>query len=151
MTAITFGSWQADIHDDGHVTLTDRGGAVARLRYERDGQGRYALKEVQIEGAEDVALSGRCWRRIPFVDLERYMGRRQQSAEPPAVTAPEGRLTDEFLKTVADAYLWMTVSGRHPAPSIAEMAKVPVSRVHRWVCEARKRGFLPPSRPGRAG
>ncbi|WP_151477747.1 hypothetical protein [Streptomyces albicerus] len=69
----------------------------------------------------------------------------------PRIKAPEGRLTDDFLKDVAEAYLWCTKAGVPPAPSLAELTDVPVRRVHRWVADARKRGFLPPARPGRAG
>jgi len=35
--------------------------------------------------------------------------------------------------------------------NLAEANGVPVSTVHRWVKEARRRGFLPPGRPGRSG
>lgn len=69
----------------------------------------------------------------------------------PRIKAPEGRLTDDFLKDVAEAYLWCTKAGVPPAPAIAELADVPARRVHRWVADARKRGLLPPARPGRAG
>ncbi|MFD6972196.1 hypothetical protein [Streptomyces sp. NPDC059949] len=69
----------------------------------------------------------------------------------PRVTAPEGRLTDDFLKEVADAYRWFTAAKQAPAPAIAQMASVPVRTVHRWVYEARKRDILPPARSGRAG
>ncbi|MFE9699068.1 hypothetical protein [Streptomyces sp. NPDC006270] len=69
----------------------------------------------------------------------------------PVVRAPQGRLTDEHLQDVADAYRWFTNASKSPAPAIADMAGVPVRTVHRWVYEARKRGFLPPARAGRAG
>ncbi|MFJ4794137.1 hypothetical protein [Kitasatospora purpeofusca] len=69
----------------------------------------------------------------------------------PLVKAPDGRLTDEFLRDVAEAYTWLTEANRRPAPGIADMAEVPVRTVHRWIYEARKRGILPPARPGRAG
>ncbi|CAM5239812.1 hypothetical protein SVIOM342S_05141 [Streptomyces violaceorubidus] len=69
----------------------------------------------------------------------------------PQLTAPEGRLTDDFLKDVADAYRWATEAGRSPAPAIAEISGAPVRTVHRWVYEARKRDILPPARTGRAG
>ncbi|MFF2215028.1 hypothetical protein [Streptomyces antibioticus] len=69
----------------------------------------------------------------------------------PQVRPPGGRLTDDFLEEVADAYRWFTEARRPPAPAIAETADVPVRTVHRWVYEARKRGILPPARAGRAG
>lgn len=69
----------------------------------------------------------------------------------PILKAPEGRLTDEYLQDVAQAYRWLTDANQSPAPAIADMAGVPVRTVHRWVYEARKRGILPPARSGRAG
>lgn len=69
----------------------------------------------------------------------------------PQIKAPEGRLTDEFLGDVAEAYRWLTDAKKAPAPAISEMTNVPVRTVHRWIYEARKRNILPPARPGRAG
>ncbi|MGX9887363.1 hypothetical protein [Streptomyces sp. NPDC002276] len=69
----------------------------------------------------------------------------------PQVKPPAGRLTDEFLEDVADAYRWFIEAKTAPAPAISEMAKTPVRTVHRWIYEARKRGILPPARSGRAG
>lgn len=69
----------------------------------------------------------------------------------PQIKAPQGRLTDDFLKDVAAAYRWFTDAKRPPAPSISEVSGVPVRTVHRWIYEARKRDILPPARAGRAG
>ncbi|WP_157846962.1 hypothetical protein [Streptomyces achromogenes] len=74
-----------------------------------------------------------------------------ESGRVPKLAAPEGRMTDDFLKDVADAYRWATNAQKAPAPALAELAGVPVRTVHRWVYEARKRGILPPARTGRAG
>jgi hypothetical protein len=67
------------------------------------------------------------------------------------VRDPGGRITDEFLQNLAAMYRWMVASGDAPAPAIADSADVPVSRVHRWVAQARRRGFLPPAIKGKAG
>ena len=69
----------------------------------------------------------------------------------PQIKPPEGRLTDDFLNDVAEAYRWFTEAKKAPAPAISEMAGTPVRTVHRWIYEARKRGILPPARTGRAG
>ncbi|XKK63930.1 hypothetical protein HFP71_16925 [Streptomyces sp. ARC32] len=71
--------------------------------------------------------------------------------ELPTIRRPEGRLTDEFLADVAQAYRWLSAAGQAPAPVIVDMADAPVRTVHRWIYEARKRGVLPPARSGRAG
>lgn len=69
----------------------------------------------------------------------------------PQIKAPEGRITDDFLQDVADAYRWLADRDMPPAPTIAELSGSPVRTVHRWIYEARKRGILPPARSGRAG
>lgn len=69
----------------------------------------------------------------------------------PVIQAPQGRITDDFLKDIADAYRWSVGMEESPAPAIAKQADVPVRTVHRWIYEARKRGILPPARTGRAG
>ena len=37
------------------------------------------------------------------------------------------------------------------ASDLARTHGVPVTTAHRWVKEARRRGFLPPGSPGKAG
>lgn len=69
----------------------------------------------------------------------------------PIIKPPQGRLTDDFLRDVAEAYQWFAEAKQPPAPGIADIAEVPVRTVHRWIYEARKRGILPPARTGRAG
>lgn len=68
----------------------------------------------------------------------------------PRIKPPEGRITDEFLQDVAEAYRWLASANRPPAPGIAELSGAPVRTVHRWVYEARKRGILPPAKVGRS-
>lgn len=64
---------------------------------------------------------------------------------------PEGRLSDDFLRTVASAYRYYAPKTKSPAKAIADRANVPVRTVHRWVLKAREKEFLPPARRGRAG
>jgi hypothetical protein len=67
---------------------------------------------------------------------------------------PEGRRKpDAFYGRVARVYTWLSIWGgtRAPAAEIAEANKVPVTTVHRWIKEARRRGLLPPGQIGRAG
>jgi hypothetical protein len=59
-------------------------------------------------------------------------------------------LPDSFYRQVATAYEVAVVFGRGPAVRIAEQNGIDVRRVHRWVGEARARGYLPPGRQGRA-
>lgn len=75
------------------------------------------------------------------------------SAEPesaaPAPVAPPDGLTDAFLTTVADNYLWAVRQRRRPAPMIAQQTNSSVRTVHAWIRKARARGILPPASQGR--
>ncbi|HEY6798594.1 MAG TPA: hypothetical protein VI248_28280 [Kineosporiaceae bacterium] len=63
---------------------------------------------------------------------------------------PTGKDTDDFYRRVADAYNEVMTRTRAVAPVLAEEAGVPARTIHRWVAEARRRGFLPPGQKGRA-
>jgi len=71
--------------------------------------------------------------------------------ERPRLTRPDGLAPDEFYSRVAAAYSEYAPRTRAPAKEIAAEAKVPITTVHRWIREARRRGFLPPARKGKAG
>lgn len=65
---------------------------------------------------------------------------RARLQRPPAAGGGE-----EFYAQVAAAYLETLERTRAVAPALAAEAEVPVATVHRWILEARRRGFLPPS------
>jgi hypothetical protein len=56
-----------------------------------------------------------------------------------------------FYKRVADVYRELVGWTNRPAVELAEANGVPVTTAHRWVKEARRRGFLPPGQKGRRG
>lgn len=64
--------------------------------------------------------------------------------EPPMrFQRPGGRAPDDFYQGVADAFLWLIAAGSHrPAAELASRNGLPVTTVHRWVKEARRRGLL---------
>jgi hypothetical protein len=64
-----------------------------------------------------------------------------------------GMNPDDFYKQVAAAYREYALQSRSPAMQIAAEAgaDVPVTTAHRWIREARRRGFLPPIRKGAVG
>jgi hypothetical protein len=64
---------------------------------------------------------------------------------------PDGSNPDGFYRQVAEAYRDAVQDTRKVAVVLAEEAGVPVGTVHRWILEARRRGFLPSARQGRAG
>jgi hypothetical protein len=67
------------------------------------------------------------------------------------LTRPDGSNPDAFYRQVADAYRDAVQDTNKVAKALAEEAGVPVGTVHRWILEARRRGFLPSARQGRAG
>lgn len=71
------------------------------------------------------------------------------SAPPP--TGGRRRHPDGFYRRVATVYLNLAQSSSRPAAELAEANGVPTTTAHRWIKESRRRGFLPPGRPGKAG
>lgn len=71
--------------------------------------------------------------------------------EPLPVEAPRDGLTDDFLRSVAERYLWEVANRRRPAPAIAGQAGVSVRTAQSWFAKARKRGLLGPTTPGKVG
>lgn len=70
--------------------------------------------------------------------------------EPFQLQRPRGRrLPDEFYAEVADLYRKATASTLNPRTAVAEAAGVSTEVAGRWVREARKRGQLPPTEPGK--
>ena len=103
---------------------------------------------LQLLGADDEApepslseLRGRAHRKAPETDTQ----------ERPRLTRPAGDAPEEFYPRVADAYREYAPRTRAPAKEMAAEAGVPVTTAHRWIREARRRGFLPPARKGTAG
>jgi hypothetical protein len=75
--------------------------------------------------------------------------RRSSKIEQPA-EAGRGR-PDSFYRDVADIYQDLAQRSSRPAADLAEANSLPVTTAHRWIKEARRRGFLPPGRPGKTG
>jgi hypothetical protein len=67
------------------------------------------------------------------------------------LSAPAHRKPDEFYQEVANQYGQLVATSNRPAAEMAELYGIPVTTVHRWVKEARRRGFLGPGRKGRRG
>lgn len=76
--------------------------------------------------------------------------RRLTPVRRPTSYADEGG-EDAFYAHLVARYLTVMLRTSKPAVQMAEESGVPVTTVHRWVREARRRGALPPARPGAAG
>jgi hypothetical protein len=69
----------------------------------------------------------------------------------PKLKRPRGRrLPDDFYAAVADLYREAAARGLNPRTTVAEQAGTSTEVAGRWVREARKRGQLPPTAPGKA-
>jgi hypothetical protein len=84
-------------------------------------------------------------------ETNRYVIAKARRKPRKPLTRPDGSNPDAFYRQVAEAYRDVVQNNRKVAKVLAEEANVPVGTVHRWVLEARRRGFLPSARQGRAG
>jgi hypothetical protein len=67
------------------------------------------------------------------------------------LAVPKGTKPDRFYKEAAELYAELATQSRRPAADLAERSGVSVASVHRWIAEARRRGYLPPAERGRRG
>lgn len=85
--------------------------------------------------------SGRPWWVVPPQTAELLEAPRKPRLK---LKVPKGYgRPDSFYRDVADRYAYLTTVSNRPANELAEANEVPVTTVHGWVKEARKRGFLP--------
>ena len=98
-------------------------------------------------------LDGSDVEPAPRIEHEDARPRRRRAPSIVLVEVPEkgGRYPDEFYAGLARVYTNLVATSERPAADIAEANHVPVTTVHRWIKEARRRGFLAVGRRGRAG
>jgi hypothetical protein len=89
--------------------------------------------------------------QAPEAKQRRSLGRRSVVPDLRLVPPADRDRGDDFYRQVAEAYSAAALIDRGPAVAIAQASDVPVTTVHRWVKEARRRGFLSAGRPGKAG
>lgn len=103
-----------------------------------------------------VAITARSAGDVPLSELRDRAQLVKAAAKKRArrrkpLRRPDGTNPQEFYRRVAAAYSEAVLATSKPAKVMAEEAGVPVGTVHRWIREARRRGYLPPARRGRAG
>lgn len=148
------------VHGPALTAETLRGISIPRMeaklaqdkrRAEADPDGRHAAVLADMRETDDEALTiGKLRSRAKFV-ANRERKFREMGFKRTSLTRPDRSDPEEFYELVARAYGEYTAHSNAPAKAIAEEAGVPVTTVHRWIREARRRGFLPPARKGRAG
>jgi hypothetical protein len=76
---------------------------------------------------------------------------QEEMSAPTPVRAPSNGLTNEFLQSVADNYVWAVMCRQRPAPMIEAQSGCPVRTVRSWIMKARARGILAPTTRGKVG
>jgi hypothetical protein len=100
-----------------------------------------------------VNLDGRTQAPPPVMNATWYQpperGRRPRRPSL-RLRIPAGhKKPDHFYERVAELYLWLSTQAGRPANELADANNVPVTTVHGWVKEARRRGFLLPGQRGK--
>ncbi|MDD7940455.1 hypothetical protein PHK61_18685 [Actinomycetospora lutea] len=127
------------------------------VRMGLDTRHRSVVQEVVVRSNHRVASDQ--VQRLPLATLERLANRPldgEQLRDMLVSTGPVLRDDPEesaeaFADRVARRYALHAALTRSPAKAMADESEVPVSRVHRWVREARRLGKLAPGRQGTAG
>jgi hypothetical protein len=134
LRAIPLGHIEAIATTDPNVTPSDRETPPAPMSQAANALGR-RKDQILLDAARRKADEADRKARKPRQPLNR----------------PDGSDPDAFYEQVAEAYRDVIQTTPKVAKVLADEAGVPVGTVHRWVMEARRRGFLPAARQGRAG
>lgn len=111
--------------------------------------GRQVITGLTILGDQ---LTVDTFRRVSLARIEAELNRGPvDPGERSKLHRPDGSDSQTFYRLVARAYGEYSTGSKAPVKAIAEEADVPVTTAHRWVREARRRGYLPPARKGAAG
>lgn len=146
------------MHADEITPAAVRGMSISRLQAELTAAMHYPSgSEATVLGLAAATAGSATFRDgVPEPTLAELRARMPAAGgterpERPRLTRPGSADPDEFYPLVARAYLEYAPQTRAPAKEIAAEASVPITTVHRWIREARRRGFLPPGRKGKAG
>ena len=135
--------------DDRAVDSNDlRAVPLGRIVVFANGPGKDRLKARLNEHFDiELALGGAT--EVITQEAERSQRKPRTKLDIPA---GPGRHPDDFYRRVAALYMYLAQHGDRPAADIAEANGIAnVSTVHRWIKEARRRGFLNPGQAGKAG
>jgi hypothetical protein len=107
--------------------------------------------ELAVNATDVVTETLEKWRDKPSpVDFGSAVQSALRSYSRMRLKRPSGRkLDDDFYRGVAFSYRDAVRRGLNPAKTLAADANKPVSTVNRWIGEARERGHLPRTEPGR--
>ncbi|SRR6266508_1588559 len=101
---------------------------------------------LEVEGQRQVKM------RHPELDTEIVVAGTARDLLPGPPKAPaKGAKGDEFYRQIGAIYGKAAMNSTRPAADLAEVWKMPITTIHRWIREARRRGHLPPAEQGRRG
>lgn len=135
-------------------------GAKVLVKVDEAKDGRFHVNGLRLEGP----VSAELLRSLPVgrieatanaqlhLGVEHKPGRARKPQVPAKLrkSTPQG-YSDAFYDAVAQAYRGLVGTSSRPIGELATANEVPVTTAQRWVREARRRGKLPPGRPGKAG
>lgn len=115
-----------------------------------------SLPLARIAAVASDCIAQRESKTAPVPDVRAELGRaipprRYVKPVRPTLRPPRSRLDDDFLRSVADAYMASVRAGEWPNKALAKQARVEIRTIERWVYLTRKRGFLPATRAGSIG
>jgi hypothetical protein len=133
-------AWGSDTYDGRHCDTC--GGPVRGRRAHPDGERAMSDWPAMSWYAQYHRLPGYGIPQSPMGRERKRTAPAKLELDPPQ----DGRLTDEFLSTVAAAYEAAIGRRRPPAKTLGKLAGVSDRTVHRWVYVARKRGLMEPAK-----
>jgi hypothetical protein len=163
-------SWAWSTTSGGWLRVDNGHGDRVNVRFRLNDRGRMEPVELRLE--TERPIDSTVLRQLPLTMMEGWAnsgGRNSllhpaSEPLPPAgsllaprrrgsalLKVPPGAKPDWFYERLAAAYSSLALRSNRPAVLLAERNGVPVTTVHRWVKEARRRGFLPPGQKGRRG
>jgi hypothetical protein len=173
----TSGHWTFAVGGGGWMLGSNEQADRVMVRFARNEAGRWEPVELRMDA--ERPLDSTMLRRAPLAAMESVANGvaredlesrlhwddpkpwwRPPSLEPGQLWLPDtrarskirpGSKPDEFYQRVAAIYSFKAAASSRPAVEMANANGVPVTTVHRWVKEARRRGFLPPGQKGRRG
>ncbi len=134
--------------------------AKVHIKVEEAKDGRFNVNGLRLDGP----VSAELLRSLPVgrieatanaqlhAGVEHKPGRARKTQIPARLrkSTPQG-YDDTFYDAVAVAYRQLVGTSSRPIGELAAANEVPVTTAQRWVRESRRRGKLPPGRPGKAG
>ena len=179
MTGKTDGDWAFQVGGGGWLLGSNAQTDRVAVRFAKNQAGRWEPIELRMDA--DRPLDSTMLRRVPLAAMEsvangvgrQHLEDRLHWSEPEPGWRPPGmapgqawipkaprlrakvppgvKKNDAFYQRVAASYSARAAQSNRPAVEMANANGVPVTTVHRWVKEARRRGFLPPGQKGRRG